>query len=92
MFDWQIGSWTFSKKGRPIVSPSTGRVTPLLRTIYMERIRRGDIPLTHSMAGMTENDWWSVIYHLMPKADIFAKLSPEEIKKAREYTQNQKSW
>jgi Pectic acid lyase len=84
LFDWEIGSWRFSKnRGRPIISPSTVRILPLLRTAYMERMRRGDIPTTHPMAGMSADDWWHVIYHLMPKAEVFAKLSSEEIVKAR---------
>lgn len=85
-FDWQAGTWIFGGKNgvRQFFNPSSLRILPLCRTLLLERVRRGEISADHPMAKLSQDDWLKVIYHLMPKHELFKPIDSATLRAARQ--------
>ncbi len=93
MFDWEAGTWLFSKGSPtgPIVAPWTVRVSLVTYDVMRRRQLAGQIPWDHPVSWMKQNEWASPLSHLVPPGVMSVRLSPDEVVKARAHIEELQS-
>lgn len=80
IFDSAIGSWGFGDTLHGVIlSPSTSRLMPMLRALFLGRQRNGGLPYDHRFSAMTRSDWYDVLAHEYARADLIAPLTQTEL-------------
>jgi hypothetical protein len=83
MFDMEAGGW-LSGEGlqRRVFLPGDTRMLASCRAVFHMRQIRGQIPWDHRWSTMTWSDWRD-LYHVIPAAKLYERLSTEEIVRAQ---------
>lgn len=86
-FDWQAGSWLYGHDvpWGPGFSCATVRVALVGWSVFLRRQVRGQIPIDHRLATLDRSQWANPFYYLVPPRDMEKRLSPDEIRRARDH-------
>jgi len=86
-FDFQAGSWLYGHDipWGPGFSCATVRVALVGWSVFLRRQVRGQIPIDHRMATLDREQWANPFYYLVPPAEMEKRLSPDEMRSARDH-------
>ena len=86
-FDWTAGTWLFSKDSPngPSVAPHTPRLGLVAYDVMLRRQVAGQVSWDHPVRRMNISEWASGWNHLVPPDEMTARVSPDELARARAY-------
>ena len=86
-FNWEAGTWLFSKDAPtgPTMAPSTVRAALVAHNVFLRRQLAGQIPWDHPASQMTRLEYVGFITHLVPPRVLSKRLTPDELGRARSH-------